>query len=48
MFADDTNIFVLGNTRNEAIENANIVLDAVYSYMKANKLHINFKQELCR
>jgi hypothetical protein len=42
MFADDTNIFVCGNTRNEAIENANIVLDGVYSYMMANKLHINY------
>ena len=42
MFADDTNIFVSGSSRNEAIEKANIILDAVYSYMVANKLHINY------
>ena len=44
LFADDTNIFVCGKNRIDAIRAANVVLDAVYSYMKANKLHINFKK----
>lgn len=41
-FADDTNIFVSGKTFNEAAINANIILDAVFRYTIANKLHINF------
>ncbi len=41
LFADDTNIFVSGETYQVAINRANEVLDAVSKYMWANKLHIN-------
>ena len=43
LFADDTNIFVIGPSKKDSIKLANKVLDTVYSYMKSNKLHINFK-----
>ena len=41
LFANDTNIFVTAKTYNEAVNNANTVLDAVSKYTRANKLHIN-------
>ena len=41
LFADDTNIFVPGKTYMEAINKANTVLDAIFNYTVANKLHIN-------
>ena len=44
LFADDTNIFVSGQSKMEAIEKANTILAAVHSYMKSNKLHINIKK----
>ena len=44
LFADDTNIFVSGKNRKDVTEKANIILGAVFSYMKANKLHINQKK----
>ena len=44
LFADDTNIFVSGDSYQEAAKRANDVLDAVSDYMSANKLHINFKK----
>ena len=44
IFADDTNIFVCDNNREEVVEKANSVLTAVSSYMHANKLHINMKK----
>ena len=55
MFADDTNIFVTGNTENEAYEKANVLLRELYIYMSCNQLHINldkcvymhFKPNLC-
>ena len=40
-FADDTNIFVTGERYNEAASKANNVLNTVFQYMQANKLHIN-------
>ena len=43
IFADDTNIFVCDNNREEVVKKANSVLTAVSSYMHANKLHINMK-----
>jgi hypothetical protein len=46
LFADDTNIFVTGKSYAEAATNANIILNAVTQYMKANKLHIN-KSKSC-
>lgn len=45
-FADDTNIFVVGRTKNEAYKNGNRLLNELQSYMRANKLHIN-KSKCC-
>ena len=44
LFADDTNIFVTAKSKSEAAAKANIVLDSVFKYMQANKLHINMKK----
>ena len=41
LFADDTNIFVSGNSIEEAFEKANKLLDSLNYYMTTNKLHIN-------
>ena len=41
LFADDTNLFVEGETAKEAFKNANEVLSALNVYMILNKLHIN-------
>ena len=40
LFADDTNIFVIAKNEHEVYKIANKVLDAVYNYFLANKLHI--------
>lgn len=44
LFADDTNIFVSGNTKRLAYEKANSVLQLVSRYMICNKLHINLSK----
>ena len=44
LFADDTNIFIEGETRKEAYDNANKVLKEVYAYMKVNELHVNMSK----
>ena len=44
LYADDTNIFIMGSTKEEAYLNANNVLNDVYSYMKCNLLHINMSK----
>ena len=41
LFADDTNIFVISNSRPELYKKANAILSQVHGYMIANKLHIN-------
>ena len=41
LFADDTNIFVVGKDEKEVYTNANIVLDEVLKYFLKNQLHIN-------
>ena len=41
LYADDTNIFVIGKTKKEAYILANSILNDVYHYMKFNLLHIN-------
>ena len=41
MFADDTNIFVSGNSVKDAFYKANILLSKLYNYMLVNQLHIN-------
>ena len=44
LFADDTNIFVVAETKNKCIDRANNILEKVHKYMKANNLHINSKK----
>ena len=44
MFADDTNIFVIGKNTDDVYNKANGVLNSVYSYMKVNELHINMSK----
>ena len=44
LFADDTNIFVFGESHEAVIAKANELLTSVSSYMHANKLHINMKK----
>ena len=41
LFADDTNIFVSGNTLSESYKKANQLLSSLNRYMISNKLHIN-------
>ena len=41
LFADDTNIFVVGKDEEQAYINANIVLNELHKYMLQNQLHIN-------
>lgn len=41
MFADDTNIFVVGETADEAYKKGNQLLKSIRCYMICNKLHIN-------
>ena len=44
LFADDTNIFISGNSKTEAYDLANKVLKSVYLYMVSNQLHINLSK----
>ena len=44
LFADDTNIFVVGDSKQEAYSKACLVLKSVNNYMICNKLHINLKK----
>ncbi len=44
LFADDTNIFISASTKVDVHNLANKVLDSVYDYMYANKLHINLSK----
>jgi hypothetical protein len=44
MFADDTNIFVEGQTVEEAYAKGNELLKSVQKYMLLNKLHINMSK----
>ena len=46
LFADDTNIFVEGNSEEEVYAKANIVLADVHNYMKQNQLHINMTKSV--
>ena len=41
LYADDTNIFITGDSRHNLIEKANDVLIKVNKFMKSNLLHIN-------
>ena len=44
LFADDTNIFVEGQTAEEAYRKGNELLASVGKYMALNKLHINMSK----
>ena len=41
LYADDTNIFIIGNDKNNLIQEGNHILEAVNEFMKSNLLHIN-------
>ena len=41
LYADDTNIFVIGDNHKTAVEKANIILHEISKYMSSNQLHIN-------
>ena len=44
LFADDTNVFVAADSRQEAYDTANELLTLISQYMKCNLLHINIKK----
>ena len=44
LFADDTNIFVQGESKRDAYNKAGLVLEAIYKYMQLNELHINMSK----
>ena len=44
LFADDTNIFVVGENIDEVDMKANSILNSVFNYMTANQLHINMSK----
>ena len=44
LFADDTNLFVAGKTRQEVFKLANEILRSISMYMKCNLLHVNAKK----
>ena len=46
MFADDTNIFIVGENEETAFENANTVLYQINTYMFQNLLHINLEKSV--
>ena len=46
LYADDTNIFISGNSEAEVYEKVQSVLSAIYDYMYANQLYINVKKLL--
>ena len=42
LFADDTNTFVSAKNEKDVYDAANMLMNAIYLYMLANKLHINY------
>ena len=44
LYADDTNIFITGLSREDALHKANSILKEVYKFMKSNFLHINMSK----
>lgn len=44
LYADDTNIFVIDESKEAAINKSNIILQSVRRYMLSNLLHINIKK----
>ena len=47
LFADDTNIFVIGKNENNVYLSAQKMLDGLYGYMYSNQLHINLTKSVC-
>ena len=41
LFADDTNIFVTGDSEENVYKNANVVANQLFEYFAANELHMN-------
>ena len=41
LYADDTNIFVIGNSKREVFDKSNEIIRRVHTYMSSNLLHIN-------
>ena len=46
LFADDTNIFVVGKDEDNVYLNAQTILTKINEYMHSNLLHINFKKSV--
>ena len=44
LYADDTNIFVAGNNKEEVFQKGNQIIQRVYNYMQSNLLHINLSK----
>ena len=44
LYADDTNIFIIDESRDAASVKANLILEIVHSFMKSNMLHINLSK----
>ena len=44
LFADDTNLFVAGDSRQEVYKLANEILQSISTFMKCNLLHVNAKK----
>ena len=44
LYADDTNIFIIDESRESASAKANVILQSVHSFMKSNLLHINLSK----
>ena len=46
LFADDTNIFVVGENEDDVFSNAQTVLNNIFDYMYINQLHINLTKSV--
>ena len=44
LYADDTNIFIAGESKSELIEKGNNIIKEVNNFMKSNLLHINMEK----
>ena len=46
LFADDTNIFVVGKDEDKVYQNAQFLLNKINEYMYSNQLHINYTKSV--
>ena len=46
LFADDTNLFVIGKNENDVYLSAHKMLNGLYGYMYSNQLHINLTKSV--